>query len=82
MNSLGCLRRTLPTIILLGALIAVLIAPVCGWLFNCGCDWPWHGFIEHCNAFIAESPDKCPWCVNSFIDTITSEKPNNQNQPY
>lgn len=74
MNSLIRLRWTLLTLILLGALIAVLIVPICGWLFNCGCDWPWHGFYEHCNAFIAESPDKCPWCVNSFIDIITFRK--------
>jgi hypothetical protein len=52
----------------LAALVGyIFIAPLCDWLFNCGCDWPWRGLAEHCNAFIAESPEKCPWCVNSFI---------------
>lgn len=74
MNSLIRLRWTLLIIILLGALIAVLIVSICGWLFNCGCDWPWLGFVEHCNVFIVDSPDKCPWCVNSFIDIIMFRK--------
>lgn len=67
MNGLIRLRWTLLAVILLGALIAVMIVPICGWLFDCGCDWPWQGFYEHCNAFISESPEKCPWCVNSFL---------------
>jgi hypothetical protein len=48
----------------------VIITVICGELFNCGCDWPWRGFIEHCNFYIPESTDKCPWCANSFIGKL------------
>jgi hypothetical protein len=74
MNGLIRSKWSWLTVIIASALITVIIVPLCGWLYGCGCDWPWRGFYEHCNAFIAESPDKCPWCVNSFIDIITFRK--------
>ena len=44
------------------ALIAV--TPFCGFMFDCGCDWPWSGLYHHCNFFDALAKLKCPWCNN------------------
>jgi hypothetical protein len=52
---------------LAATLAVILITAVCGWLFNCGCTWPWYGFVKHCNAFVPSSPEKCPWCTEGFI---------------
>jgi hypothetical protein len=53
-----------------GALLALLISiPFCGWAFGCGCDWPWRGFIAHCNYFLADTAEKCPWCLHSAAGT-------------
>lgn len=55
----------------LGALFALIVnVPFCGWAFGCGCDWPWGGLAAHCNYFAAESQDKCPWCVHSFLGMV------------
>ena len=42
----------------------VAITPLCGFMFNCGCDWPWSGLYHNCNFFDALSKLKCPWCNN------------------
>ena len=47
------------TAVVVFALIAV--TPLCGFMFNCGCHWPW---ADHCNFFDALSKLKCPWCNN------------------
>lgn len=55
----------------LGALFALIVSvPFCGWAFDCGCDWPWRGLATHCNYFAAESQDKCPWCVHTFLGMV------------
>ncbi len=73
MNKLTSLSETMGKrpgfwILLAIVLTLVVITPLCGWLFGCGCDWPWRGFIENCNAFKPDAPEKCPWCVNSAFD--------------
>lgn len=50
------------TAVVVFALIAIM--PLCGFMFNCGCDWPWSGLYHHCNFFDALSKLKCPWCNN------------------
>jgi hypothetical protein len=40
----------------------IAITPLCGFMFNYGCDWPWSGLYHHCNFFDALSKLKCPWC--------------------
>jgi hypothetical protein len=42
----------------------IAITPLCGFMFGCGCDWPWSGLYDHCNFFDALSKLKCPWCNN------------------
>jgi hypothetical protein len=55
---------------LAAVIFVILITAVCGWLFNCGCTWPWRGFVEHCNAFDPGAKEKCPWCADSFIKAV------------
>jgi hypothetical protein len=50
--------------------IALLVTPVCGWLFNCGCDWPWLGLATHCNYFDATATLRCPWCEHPLSSMI------------
>jgi hypothetical protein len=50
------------TAVVVFALIA--ITPLCGLMFDCGCDWPWSGLYHHCNFFDALAKLKCPWCNN------------------
>ena len=62
---------------LLSALIVFIIAsialtPYCGWLFDCGCTWPWAGLDADCNNHKPGTVHKCPWCgnyVKGFIST-------------
>jgi hypothetical protein len=51
------------------ALIAV--TPLCGFMFDCGCDWPWRGLHRHCNAFAAHAELKCPWCDDLVAGTFS-----------
>lgn len=47
---------------------ALLLTPLCGLWFSCGCDWPWSGLHTHCNALRAGAPEPhCPWCVNPMV---------------
>jgi hypothetical protein len=50
------------TAVVVFALIA--ITPLCGFMFDCGCDWPWSGLYHYCNFFDALAKLKCPWCDN------------------
>ncbi len=44
--------------------ILIIITPLCGWIFNCGCTWPWAGLDSHCNIHNASQQHQCPWCVS------------------
>jgi len=50
--------------------IALLVTPVCGWLFRCGCDWPWRGLATHCNYFDATATVRCPWCEHPLASAL------------
>lgn len=43
----------------------IILAPLCGWLFQCGCTWPWAGLDKNCNVHLNQQ-HQCPWC-SSFI---------------
>lgn len=46
-------------------LVAVfIITPLCGYLFSCGCSWPWNGLAAKCNYFDPLATEKCPWCLS------------------
>ena len=54
--------------------VAALIAvtPYCGFLFQCGCDWPWNGLDSACNYFKPDSPHRCPWCASMISGILSS----------
>lgn len=44
----------------------IIITPLCGWMFYCGCTWPWAGLDSYCNIHSSGQRDQCPWCVLAF----------------
>lgn len=52
-------------------IIVIIITPLCGFLFQCGCDWPWAGLDSKCNFYKPHAEHKCPWCA-SMITGILS----------
>ncbi|MCK5830161.1 MAG: hypothetical protein KAH20_07635 [Methylococcales bacterium] len=42
----------------------ITITPLCGYLFQCGCDWPWQGLDSHCNFYNSSLKQHCPWCAS------------------
>ncbi|HIG79693.1 MAG TPA: hypothetical protein EYQ47_06850 [Cycloclasticus sp.] len=49
----------------------VLITPLCGYLFDCGCTWPWAGLDSHCNSHKPSAVHWCPWCVSTIGGTAS-----------
>ncbi|MGR9052249.1 MAG: hypothetical protein ACU84J_06335 [Gammaproteobacteria bacterium] len=46
------------------ALVVATITPLCGLLFQCGCDWPGFGLDAGCNYYRAHAVHRCPWCAS------------------
>jgi hypothetical protein len=42
----------------------VAVTPLCGFIFECGCTWPWQGLDADCNIHLAAAPHRCPWCAS------------------
>lgn len=49
----------------------VVITPVCGLLFSCGCTWPGVGLEANCNYFDASSRYQCPWCASMIAGGLS-----------
>lgn len=49
------------------SMVIVFITPLCGLLFQCGCDWPWAGFDTGCNYYRADERFHCPWCESMIM---------------
>ncbi len=45
-----------------GIIVLILVTPLCGFLFDCGCTWPWSGLDSGCNFHQHNAVHKCPWC--------------------
>jgi len=60
---LSARQKWLPAIIVL-IVELITITPLCGFLFQCGCDWPWFGLDEKCNIYHTHIRNQCPWCVS------------------
>lgn len=61
MSANRTIRRTSFAVTLTGILIVV--TPLCGDLFHCGCTWPWSGLTEDCNFFDPGEAHPCPFCL-------------------
>ena len=38
----------------------IIVTPLCGFLFQCGCDWPWSGLDTRCNFYKPVIEHPCP----------------------
>jgi hypothetical protein len=54
-----------PVLVLIAALM--ILTPLCGWLFSCGCTWPWLGLDAKCNYYQSHAVHQCPWCVSKWV---------------
>jgi len=52
-------------------IIVIIITPLCGFLFQCGCDWPWTGLDSNCNFYKPQAEHKCPWCASMTIGILS-----------
>lgn len=57
----------LATVVLMGS--AVIMAPFCGWMFDCGCSWLWTTAGQLCNVHQTSSLH-CPWCSHGTLGMI------------
>ena len=49
----------------------VLMTPLCGLMFDCGCTWPWMGLDSHCNIHDQAAMHQCPWCVSLLAGMVS-----------
>lgn len=61
-------RRVLP-FLLFATLAAVLMYPLCGWIFRCGCESLWGSAADHCNIHLARA-FHCPWCEHAGLGAL------------
>ena len=50
----------------------ILVTPVCGMLFQCGCDWPWSGLDAKCNFYKPGEAHQCPWCASLTTGIVST----------
>ena len=50
----------------------VIVTPLCGFLFQCGCDWPWSGLDSHCNFYKPYVQHHCPWCASMITGILST----------
>ena len=60
-----------PAGIMTAIAMLVLITPLCGFLFDCGCTWPWAGLESYCNIHQPDAAHQCPWCVSFFAGALS-----------
>ena len=51
-------------VVFTGILLFILVTPLCGFLFDCGCSWPWSGLDSKCNFHNQNTLHTCPWCAS------------------
>ncbi len=51
----------------------IVITPLCGLIFRCGCTWPGLGLDSGCNFYNSKILHKCPWCasLNSGVFSVS-----------
>ncbi|MBW6453504.1 MAG: hypothetical protein K0A92_06950 [Methyloprofundus sp.] len=70
LNSISYERKISGITTLITALI--LLTPMCGFLFQCGCDWPWSGLDARCNFYKPHAEHQCPWCVSMLTGVLAT----------
>ncbi len=60
------------SVFIVWAVAGIIVTPLCGLFFSCGCDWPWNGLFMACDAILNNRPPPhCPWCVNPLAATLS-----------
>jgi len=57
-------RQKKTAFVFTSVIVLILVTPLCGFLFDCGCTWPWSGLDSRCNFYNHNTIHKCPWCVS------------------
>jgi hypothetical protein len=57
-------RQKKSAVVFTSIIVLILVTPLCGFLFDCGCTWPWLGLDSGCNFHQQNTVYKCPWCVS------------------
>ena len=57
-------RQKKTAFIFTSIIVLILVTPLCGFLFDCGCTWPWSGLASKWNFYKHNTIHKCPWCVS------------------
>ncbi len=50
----------------------IIVTPLCGLIFLCGCDWPWSGLDARCNFYRADAEHQCPWCASLVTGLLST----------
>ncbi|MCD2450117.1 hypothetical protein GO003_006935 [Methylicorpusculum oleiharenae] len=50
----------------------ITITPLCGFLFQCGCNWPWLGLDDGCNYYKPHAEHTCPWCASMITGVLAT----------
>ena len=55
-------RQKKTAVVFTSIIVLIVVTPLCGALFDCGCTWPWSGLDSGCNFHQYNAVHKCPWC--------------------
>lgn len=50
----------------------IILTPYCGFMFDCGCSWPWDGLESNCNVHDPLAEHHCPWCASLVSGVLSS----------
>jgi hypothetical protein len=50
----------------------IIVTPLCGLIFLCGCDWPWSGLDVRCNFYRPDEEHQCPWCASLVTGLLST----------
>lgn len=50
----------------------ITITPLCGFLFQCGCNWPLLGLDTKCNYYEMHAVHTCPWCTSMITGVMST----------
>lgn len=54
------------------AAIFIVITPLCGVMFQCGCTWPGLGLDAGCNIHDIKAQHQCPWCASPLTGWLSA----------
>ena len=64
-------RQKKTAFVFTSVIVSILVTPLCGFLFDCGCTWLWSGLDSKCNFHQHNAVHKCPWCALSITGWLS-----------